>query len=236
MKGLLFDKDGTLYDFNATWGTFTKGLLAGVSRDEAHMLQLADLIGIDVASNRFYPDSFVISETVETLARIIAPHLDDMTPEAFVAHIDTLNAEVAQVPAVDLVPLFSGLRDAGYVLGIATNDSEIPALRHLAQSGLSEMFDFVAGADSGFGAKPETGQLDAFCAATGLAPEDCAMIGDSLHDLHAGRAARMTCIGVLTGPVPRRVLEPAADVILASIADLPAWLEARVTNSPEGSS
>ena len=51
------------------------------------------------------------------------------------------------------------------------------------------------------------------------------MVGDSTHDLSAGRAAGMRTVGVLTGVAQAEVLEPFADVILPSIADLPAWLD-----------
>ena len=87
-----------------------------------------------------------------------------------------------------------------------------------------DLFDFVAGYDSGYGGKPEPGQLLGFCANTGLAPADCIMVGDSTHDLDAGRAAGMRTIGVLTGPAPASELRPLADLVLASIADIPAWI------------
>ena len=39
LKGIVFDKDGTLFDFNATWGAWTAGLIAseaqGLDRDAA---------------------------------------------------------------------------------------------------------------------------------------------------------------------------------------------------------
>ena len=50
------------------------------------------------------------------------------------------------------------------------------------------------------------------------------MVGDSTHDLDAGKAAGMVTIGVLTGPAPREELAPFADVVLDSIAEIPSWL------------
>jgi phosphoglycolate phosphatase len=119
------------------------------------------------------------------------------------------------------------LRAQGLILGVVTNDAEGPAMRHLEDALIVDEMAFVAGYDSGFGAKPAPGQLLAFCQATGLSPANCAMIGDSAHDLEAGQAAGMFCIGVLTGPASRADLTPQADVVLDSIADLPGWLAAR---------
>ena len=50
------------------------------------------------------------------------------------------------------------------------------------------------------------------------------MVGDSLHDLVAGRAAGMQTVGVLTGPACRDELAPCADVVLPDIGHLTTWL------------
>ena len=55
---------------------------------------------------------------------------------------------------------------------------------------------------------------------TNLKPDEIAMIGDSLHDLHAADAAGMLRIAVLTGLATESQLENYADIVLPSIADL----------------
>ena len=92
------------------------------------------------------------------------------------------------------------------------------------RAGVVDLFDFIAGYDSGHGAKPAPGQLYAYCKKTGLEPAQCVMVGDSTHDLDAGRAAGMRTIGVLTGPARQAELAPFADVVLPTIAAIPDWL------------
>ena len=53
------------------------------------------------------------------------------------------------------------------------------------------------------------------------------MVGDSLHDLSAARAAGMRAVAVLTGVAGREDLAPAADVVLDGVADLPRWIDGR---------
>jgi phosphoglycolate phosphatase len=53
------------------------------------------------------------------------------------------------------------------------------------------------------------------------------MVGDSTHDLRAGRAAGMRTIGVLTGMARAQALAPLADVVLRDIGEIPAWLDAQ---------
>ena len=52
------------------------------------------------------------------------------------------------------------------------------------------------------------------------------MVGDSTHDLIAGRAAGMATIGVLTGTAGHADLAPYADVVFPDIGHIPAWLSA----------
>ena len=86
---------------------------------------------------------------------------------------------------------------------------------------------FVAGYDSGCGAKPAPGQLLAFADAVGAAPEATLMVGDSRLDLVAGRAAGMIPIGVLTGVADAAELADLAEVVLPDIGHIAAWIAGR---------
>ncbi len=225
IKGIIFDKDGTLFDFNATWGTWTREMIASeVGTDAGRMDEMAALLGYNLEGGVFWPGSIVIAETVDVVADAMMSLLPDASKPELIARMRTASAKVPQVQAAPLLPLLRALKDMGIVLGVATNDAEDPARAHLSRADVLDLFDFVAGYDSGFGGKPEPGQLLGFCAATGLAPQDCIMVGDSTHDLDAGIAAGMGTVGVLTGPAEAGELRPLADVVLHSIADLPDWI------------
>lgn len=225
LRGIIFDKDGTLFDFNATWGAWSGDLIrAEAGADPVKRAALAQALGYDLDSQTFRPGAVVIAAMNDEIADAIL----GVIPGNKAALIDRMEAAAIaapQVPAADLAGTLANLRARGLALGVATNDGEAPARAHLAQAGVGDAFDLIMGYDSGHGGKPAPGQLLAFCAATGLAPADCAMVGDSLHDLHAGRAAGMTTIGVLTGPALRDELASSADVILPDIGALPNWLD-----------
>ncbi|RFP87320.1 HAD family hydrolase [Rhodobacteraceae bacterium 63075] len=224
IKGIVFDKDGTLFDFASTWEAWALAFLRRLATDAAHAQAMAGAIGFDLAAQRFEEDSPVIAGMPSEIAMLLYPHLPDMQVPQIEA---LLNAEAARAPqaeAVPLAPLLAQLRSAGLKLGVATNDAEEPALAHLASAGITEAFDFIAGFDSGFGGKPAPGQLRGFCDAMALEPADCVMVGDSLHDLSAGRAAGMGCIAVLTGMAGEAELAPHADIVLPDIGHLPGWL------------
>jgi len=225
LKGIIFDKDGTLFDFNATWGAWTRVLLeTEAGGDPALTGALADVLGYDIAAEVFRPDSIVIASTASEVADVILPLLPPQSKADLVRRMNVAAATAPQAEATPLGPFVDRLQAASLKVGVATNDAEAPARAHLRAAGIEQRFDFIAGYDSGFGGKPAAGQLLAFCAQVGLEPAVCAMVGDSTHDLHAGRAAGMVCVGVLTGVADRAELAPYADVVLDSIADLPAWL------------
>lgn len=226
VDAIIFDKDGTLFDFQATWTAPFLRLLddlpAHVSRPRA-----AEVLGFDLEAVRFHPDSVVIAGTTGEVASVLAPVIG-CAPMDVVAMLNTAGSGARQMPAVPLRPCLERLRSR-FVLGLVTNDSEAPARRHLAQEEVLDLFAFVAGYDSGYGAKPAPGQLLGFAEVMGLAPEVTLMVGDSRHDLAAGRAAGMRTVGVLTGVAGPAELADLADVILPDIGHLEAWIDGEIT-------
>ncbi|TNC50094.1 HAD family hydrolase [Rubellimicrobium rubrum] len=228
IKGILFDKDGTLFDFQATWGAWSRGMIEAESGgDPALRDRIAEVLGYDLATSRFHPDSIVIASTTETVAEHLTAVLPGVDKEALMARMNDRAADAPQVEVAGLREVLDRLAGMGLSLGVATNDTEGPARSHLRAAGIEERFGFIAGFDSGWGGKPAAGQLLAFADAVGLEPAACVMVGDSLHDLAAARTAGMAGVGVLTGVAGREALEPAGTVVLESIAELPDWVAER---------
>ncbi|MBB96835.1 MAG: phosphatase [Rhodobacteraceae bacterium] len=228
VQAVLFDKDGTLFDFAGTWNAWSMQVLDDLSGgDEALADALAAAILFDRQAVTFLPGSPAIAGTNDMVAEALARELPGRDPRSIATFLAESAATAPLCEAVPLVPLLAELAARGIVLGVMTNDHESSARAHLAASGVLEMFDFVAGADSGYGAKPDPDPLWAFCDAMGLAPEIAAMVGDSTHDLVAGQAAGMKTVGVLTGMSGRETLAPYANVVLPDIGHLPGWLDGR---------
>ena len=225
IKALLFDKDGTLFDFHATWSAWCDGFIQGVSDGNTQIeIDLSDVMDFDRERKLFRDTSPIIAGTIDEIFAPIHRILSDWDREKLFNHMLDTAATAPQRPVVPLDPLLNRFRAAELKLGVATNDNEAPARAHLDSVSVLHHFDFVSGCDSGFGAKPEPGMLLGFCEAIGIAPSEVAMVGDSTHDLHAGRAAGMVNIGVLTGPAKAEALSPYADIVLPNIGAIPEWL------------
>jgi phosphoglycolate phosphatase len=226
-EAVLFDKDGTLFAFEASWAGWMAGVIDELSEGDAALAdRLAGTFGFDRDGRRFHHDSPVIAGTLGEVVPLVSPLLPGIGPEDLSQRLGASAGQVAMVPAVPLQPLLAELRDAGYVLGVATNATGEEAMAHLEAAGVVEAFGFIAGCDAGYGAKPDPGQCLAFADHVGVAPDMIVMVGDSLHDLRAGRAAGMRTVGVLTGVASAGDLAPFADVVLPDIGALPHWLRA----------
>ena len=226
LSAILFDKDGTLIHFDATWGPAMAQAMRAMTAGDADMLaRLAAANHFDMAAQSFAPSAAFISGSSETygaawalaLGRAdrdaVKREMDDHLSDAVMDHLSPVGA-----PA----EVLAALSAAGLRLGLATNDSERGARRQLEALGLTHFFEFIAGYDSGHGSKPLPGVIHAFSARTGIAPAQIALVGDSLHDLDCARAAGAVSIAVLTGLATRADLAPHADHVLEDISGLPA--------------
>lgn len=224
VDAILFDKDGTLFDFDATWTAWANTVIERLAQGDPHLADaLAAAVDFDRTTGTFREGSVVIAGTPDEVAEAIAPLLG-IDPEVLIGGMNAAAATAPMVEAVPLAPLLAELRGLGLKLGVATNDGEVPARAHLGTAGVTEAFDFIAGSDSGWGGKPDPGMCLAFADAIGIAPGRIAMVGDSLHDLDAGRRAGMVPVAVLTGLADAARLAPHADVVLPDIGHLPRWL------------
>ena len=225
LDAVIFDKDGTLFDFRASWGAWTQSVLAELATDPQDVRRLGLVLGFDPDLGEFSPASPVISKTTPEIAAILLPHLSGIGPAALNDRLNALSAAAPMRPTVPLRPVLGGLKARGLRLGLATNDAEHPARVHLERAGVLDLFDYVVGCDSGWGGKPAPGQLLEFLRRFGLQGSRVAMVGDSLHDLDAGRAAGMHVVAVLTGMAGRDDLAGHADVVLDNIGALGAWID-----------
>ncbi|MEQ9695797.1 HAD family hydrolase [Shimia sp. SDUM112013] len=227
IDGLLFDKDGTLFDFGATWNAWAADMIrAQAGGDAALAAAIAREMDYDLDRGTFLPHSIIIAGTNRDAAEAVARALPGADVAALEVQLMRAASEAPLVPAVPLAPYLDDLAGRGLRLGVMTNDTEYAARAHLDNAGVVEKFDFIAGFDSGFGAKPSPKPLLAFADRMQLDPARVAMVGDSTHDLVAGRAAGMQTIAVLTGMATAEDLAPHADVVFDHIGLISDWVAA----------
>jgi len=225
ISGILFDKDGTLLDFDDSWGPVNREVaLMAAGGDPALAARLLAVAGMDAETGAIVPDSLLAAGNTAEIAEGFASAGAALTVEELVPRIDAMFAGAAEhsVSVTDLAALFATLKQHGLKLGIASSDNERSIRRTVERFGLTDYVDFVAGYDSGHGVKPQPGMVLGFCSATGLDPATVAVVGDNNHDLHMGRAAGAGLkVAVLSGTGSRQSLSECCDLMIDDVSHLP---------------
>ncbi len=221
VRGLLFDKDGTLFDFQKSWAPINLRAAAYASAgDDALRLRLLDVGGIDPRNGHAIADGLLAAGNAAEIAAAWIAAGSGFPAAALTAALDRIFLDGAgrMAPAADLPALFGRLKARGLSLGIASSDSEAAVREAAERFGMAPYVDFLCGYDSGFGHKPTEGMPLAFCRAVRLAPGEIAVVGDNAHDMEMGRRAGAALrIGVLTGTGTRATLAPHATAVIAGI-------------------
>ncbi|UXY14995.1 HAD-IA family hydrolase [Chitiniphilus purpureus] len=184
---LVFDWDGTLMDSTATIA-------------QAIQRAFAD-VGLPVPSD--VEARYVIGYGLSEAMAHLAPQADAATIERIVAAYR--HYYLAQDQAL---VLFDGvrewlprLREAGYLLAVATGKSRVGLERALTHSGLGALFDVTRTADEAF-SKPHPAMLHYILDYLSVAPERALMIGDTTHDLQLAQNAGTASVAMTYGAHP----------------------------------
>ena len=226
---LIFDKDGTLIEFHLMWGGWVDGLANRL--EAASGLALRDglyaLLGVDLATGLVHAHGLLAATPMSRIREAVSAFVADAgaTRDRAEAAIDQAwdapDPVALARPVTDLGALLAKLRPRVGLFAVATSDDRDPTIRTFESLGIAGEFAELACADDGIPNKPAPDPVLRLCERLGVPPDRTAVVGDSPADLRMGRAAGAArTIAVLTGVGDVATLEPLADVVLESIADL----------------
>ncbi|MFA5446669.1 MAG: HAD family hydrolase [Sphaerochaeta sp.] len=236
LKAILFDKDGTLFDYAQVWEdvlresiehAFTK--MGKADKKEAKRAMLR-LMGID-DEGQCLPGGLVFTHRrvqifrrfflyclrwrVNAVKAIRAYHQSVADSEIILTEkLSTMDFSVQQ-------RLFARLKEKGWVVGVITSDNASSTDLFLKLMGLSPYVDFVSSRDSHYRRKPHPEAFRAFCKQFNLQPHQVVMVGDTITDmLFAKRAKAGYTIALLSGSRDLNALRRLSDVTYHSIDSL----------------
>lgn len=202
---LLFDFDGTLVNttplilksFRATWQT-----VFGFTMDDA--------------------------DYIKTFGTLLHTALKQLTQECVadgrIGVVKDLNAKADELLKTyrefnwrwhdETIEPFDGVADAirelkarNYRLGIVSSKLRVGVERGLKIFSMAEWFDVIVSADDVANHKPHPEPLLKALEKFSVPPHQTVYIGDSTHDIVAGKAAELSTAAAAWGPFPRHELE-----------------------------
>ena len=105
-------------------------------------------------------------------------------------------------------------------MAIVTSKSRSVAQRGLDYFALGRFFEFVVGYEDTTIHKPQAEPVLEAARRLGVSAGQCVYVGDSPHDMSAGKAAGALTAAAMWGPFPDRVLEPGPEFALESLNQL----------------
>lgn len=220
IRAVLFDMDGTLVDTLPDIAAAVNAALAELKLRALDPVRIATLIGNGprILSRR----ALDLQETLsaDQRERLVAPLL-----EGYARNYAVQAGTLGRVFPGTL----EGLRElsaAGFKLGVVTN-----ALQHLAETVLARfaiapLLQVVVGGDRVVRHKPHPEPLWQACNALDVGPHETLMVGDSINDVAAARAAGCEVVCLPHGYDQGQPVDELGCDVLAALTALPAWIAA----------
>ncbi len=229
IRGIVFDKDGTLLDYERFWLPVAEAairVLTGDAGDAFLSAALLDSIGArdGIRGVLCYGTYGMIAERMSEVLRSVGRDAVTAgeTSAAFEACIG--HGEIVAACA-DIGGLFRELRRRGLYLGVVTSDNAALTGVCLDALGLADAFDMILCDDGVTPPKPAPDHMLAFCRRFGLTPDEVIMVGDTRTDLLFARNSGAFGVGVAADEDARVTLTCEGGVVLPDISLLPAYLD-----------
>ena len=224
-RGVVFDKDGTLFDLDARWLPYFQGFIDGVADrcgDPSVVPLLADVLG--VGDDGLAPDRPAAIDTGAQISDLVVATLVSRGHDAGAAFAAvTAAARAARLgvlsPLGDVESALRRLAAEGRRLGIATSDGRRNTIAELEQSALIDLFETMRCGDDVGPVKPDPRVLTGIAAEWELAPSEMLYVGDNRHDLATARSAGVPFVAVIPAGREPWATDPG-DARVQSVAEL----------------
>ena len=228
-QAIIFDKDGTLIDFDAMWGNWTLQLAdrlqTSIGLDVRHTL--CESYGYDILRRNVLPDGKLTCTPMWQLQELLVEVVASLGMPLIEASCAVEQAwqvpdpVTLAKPFTDLQKLFTNINKLEIKIAIATTDDRRPTEAMLEAFGVKDLVNTMICADDGVKTKPAPDMVTTICERLNVCPRKVIVVGDTVADLQMARSAGAGyVIGVLSGVGSLANLTPLADILIDTIDTL----------------
>lgn len=238
VDAIIFDKDGTLIDFDAFWvGVSVAALvdvLSGLGRQDIPIEEILEAYGVYDGVTDI--DGVLCKGTYAQMAEIFS--------DILARHGCSLPAEMAEELIVDaynrstdkgnilptcptLARTLEALKKRGIRLAVVTTDNPEITERCLRALKIYRLFDKIYTDDGKTPKKPDPAAALNFMELVGASPERTLMVGDTVTDVTFARRAGISVCAVARSTKAREALLPHTDAVISKISELLELTEGR---------
>lgn len=230
-KAIIFDKDGTLIDFDSFWVEVSryaiKTILNKTGMKTVSTDEILEALGVENGVTRI--DGVLCWGTYGQLGDAIAkalslhgytPNGDDLaaiTREAY-----NLAGDKGKVTATcnDIIGTLTELKNRGIILAVVTADGPEMTKKCLDDLKITELFDKIYTDDGIHPPKPDPYCINNICEEFNIKKDDVIMVGDTLTDVNFAKNGGIRMIAVAKSQSNKELLLAHTDIVLNNVSEL----------------
>lgn len=238
VRAVVFDKDGTLIDFDAFWVSVSERAIdvifekLGVTDGAKIKEEILSAFG--VTDGVIDIDGVLCKGTYLQMSDIV---YNILTNHGFSTDADALyklllDSYEKSTEHGTVLPTCEGLKDTlewlraqGASLFVVTTDNYPITKKCLIKLGIFELFDRIYCDDGVMPTKPNPAAINDICKCCNFEKSEIVMVGDTMTDILFAKAGGAFAISVSKNEKNRARLAPKADLVISEISDLVRHIE-----------
>ena len=234
-KGIVFDKDGTLLDFERCWLPVARhALMTLLDELELPSELLPDLLAAGGIHGETYDIDGVFcygtgAMMIDVIIRWLEAHgvKDDRNKLAgLIMRITDASYVYGEMKpdCENIVGVFECLRGMGLRIALATSDNRAGAMKCLETFGIARFFDEIY-CDDGVHSKPDPYFMRVFCGKYVFDACDVVMVGDTPSDASFAKNSGAAMVAVAKNEHNTAILAPVSDAVIHDISQIFTFLD-----------
>ena len=230
-RAILFDKDGTLLDFDTFWVPISRRaieyMLRKVNRTDISVNTVLEAFGIK--DNTTVIDGVLCCGTYAKMGEVFYKLIEN--PECKFSMKDIVSLVVQSyhdmIDEGRVEPVCENLRETLLLLKeknikliVVTTDDQSITQRCLEKLRIADVIDEIYTDDGLFPAKPDSYCIEEICKKYGYSKSELIMVGDTLTDALFAKNGGIRFIGVAKCEENRSILAEKTDVVIREVSQI----------------